>query len=616
MGSDLLSADIPHHSFASPLRALPRIYGTVVLACFCDQHGPAVVSCTQAVQDGTSPSIPPPVPPPFPAPSMVGGKMEKLYSGSPKPTPNELAVAAGLPGICSGCSPTFLPSVQNLDTSPNSNVELRGYRSFDDTTGIAYYTGRYPYIPAMYSSIRQACVRSLSYEFCPGREGPILFGDEGQGEILSYLFKIPDNQARGFQRIYALLFLNRDRSFLVASWPFLVAQMKAIAMDLRSRADKVFKMERERSGDPSVGVGPHSRNLSHSQEQLIRRRGSQPPRLLSELLGSRDLFFQIHKSFTWLLKAFGIRVTEKSFNGRALIGTVAPDPPTPPILRPITPSTPTSSTINIPSRTETLHLRFTSIHQLLRAFSSHGTLRSAIHQVLIGNQIVVRGDEPAIVSSTLQLFQELVPHHCVSALDFSQEYEESWKYNFIGISRNTALPKDLSSNHVFLIEVIPTKQEPKSVSDYELRVPPPDKRTTGSADLDSSSATPTILEEMWKAITKAPEGESELLKMQLVFIKEQWLSKAKLYFRFSKTVSDKNGTDVPDTPTSLNNNKPVAHISVFGLYGSKKGSSTNGSRNTEEFLNYVGAHTNDVMVLRYWTKGLGHEFRKEILMSL
>ncbi|KAI8811322.1 vesicle coat protein [Cladochytrium replicatum] len=616
MGTDLLSPDVPNPSFTSTLPALPRIYGTVVLACFCDQHGPAVVSCTQAVQDGTSPSIPPPVPPPFPAPNMVGGKLEKLRSGSPKPTPNELAVAAGLPGICTGCSPTFLPSFQNPDSSPG-NVELRGYRSFDNTTGIAYYTGRYPYIPAMYSSIRQACVRSLSYEFCPGREGPILFGDEGQGEILSYLFKIPDSQARGFQRIYALLFLNRDRSFLVASWPFLVAQMKAIAMDLRSRADRVFKMERERSGDPSLGLGPLSRNLSRSQEQLIRRRGSQPPRLLSELLGSKDLFFQIHKSFTWLLKSFGIRVTEKSFNGRALIGTVAPDPPTPSILRPVTTSMPTSSTVNILSRPETSHLRFTSIHQLLRAFSSHGALRSAIHQVLIGNQIVIRGDEPATVSSTLQLFQELVPHHCVSALDFSQEYEEQWKYNFIGISRSTTLPKDLSTNHVFLIDVVPTKPEPKSFSDYELRVPPPDKRgTVGWADLDSSLTTPTILEEMWKVITKSPEGEFELLKMQLVFIKEQWLSKAKLYFRFSKTVSEKNGVaEVPDTPTSVNN-KPVAPISVFGLNGSKKVSSANGSRNTDEFMNYIGARPEDVMVLRYWTKGLGHEFRKEILMSL
>ncbi len=36
--------------------------------------------------------------------------------------------------------------------------------------------------------VRQACVRSLSCEVCPGREGPIFFGDDHRGHVFSYTF--------------------------------------------------------------------------------------------------------------------------------------------------------------------------------------------------------------------------------------------------------------------------------------------------------------------------------------------------------------------------------------------------------------------------------------------
>lgn len=63
---------------------------------------------------------------------------------------------------------------------------------------------------------------SLTVEFCPGREGPILFGDDENGYVMSYIFKLRDSQARGKTRHYAFTMLMTDRVFLVSCWPFLV----------------------------------------------------------------------------------------------------------------------------------------------------------------------------------------------------------------------------------------------------------------------------------------------------------------------------------------------------------------------------------------------------------
>ncbi|CAJ0748860.1 5096_t:CDS:2, partial [Entrophospora sp. SA101] len=84
----------------------------------------------------------------------------------------------------------------------NNNCEsIKGFKTKDDENPLVTYIGsRYPQHPRLYSALRQACVRSLSCEYCQGREGPVLFGDDKNGYVLSYMFKIKDTQARGSNR--------------------------------------------------------------------------------------------------------------------------------------------------------------------------------------------------------------------------------------------------------------------------------------------------------------------------------------------------------------------------------------------------------------------------------
>lgn len=70
--------------------------------------------------------------------------------------------------------------------------------------------------------IKRVCIHSLTTELCPGREGPVLFGDDENGYALSYLFKLHDAYARGETRLYSLMVLMTDRVFLISCWPFFV----------------------------------------------------------------------------------------------------------------------------------------------------------------------------------------------------------------------------------------------------------------------------------------------------------------------------------------------------------------------------------------------------------
>lgn len=79
----------------------------------------------------------------------------------------------------------------------------------------------------------------LLHQVCPGREGPIFFGDEQHGFVFSHTFFIKDSLARGFQRWYSIVMVAMDRIYLINSWPFLLRHLRLTIQSLQSTALKV-----------------------------------------------------------------------------------------------------------------------------------------------------------------------------------------------------------------------------------------------------------------------------------------------------------------------------------------------------------------------------------------
>ena len=71
-----------------------------------------------------------------------------------------------------------------------------------------YISSQQPHHDELYSIVRQACIRSLSSEVCPGREGPIFFGDSDTRYVLSYTFHLKDTKSRGGRRLYSIIVVS------------------------------------------------------------------------------------------------------------------------------------------------------------------------------------------------------------------------------------------------------------------------------------------------------------------------------------------------------------------------------------------------------------------------
>ncbi|KAJ8663440.1 hypothetical protein O0I10_000679 [Lichtheimia ornata] len=217
---------------------------------------------------------------------------------------------------CAACS-AQLPLVQPTTEGVPSEAKRLVTRDSEDPS--VEYVGAKggPQQLHLYKAVRLACVRSLTTEFCPGREGPVLFGDEENGYVMSYLFKIRDAQARGEARFYAIMILMTDRVFLISCWPFLVSSFRSMAINLQEKADTIFQREKE----VRERVHPFANRrvtAPITQEQFLRRRSNSASlRSLVDLLGIKDIYLQIHVQFCYILKLSARRRMEKVTPGRS-----------------------------------------------------------------------------------------------------------------------------------------------------------------------------------------------------------------------------------------------------------------------------------------------------------
>lgn len=150
-------------------------------------------------------------------------------------------------------------------------------------------------------------------QVCPGREGPIFFGDEHYGYTLSYTFFVKDSQARGFQRWYSIIVVMMDKMFLLNSWPFLTSNIRSIIDKIQAQAISIYEKEQAAKSERAERI---NRQLHAPQTFYLRRGGgTQAFRSLIDLTGDKQLFRYLHMLFAWILMAGGSRFTEKFLEG-------------------------------------------------------------------------------------------------------------------------------------------------------------------------------------------------------------------------------------------------------------------------------------------------------------
>ncbi|KAL1923573.1 uncharacterized protein VTP21DRAFT_8553 [Calcarisporiella thermophila] len=579
----------------------------ILLVHFCEMHGPNVIFCTQAFHarplDSDSDTV---VDPPLsPSSQKSSGKRDE---GNLRTQASRSQPAANTP-CCSAVWPTVVG-----DPAESGNDVPTGSVTVDpDDPKVTYVSSKSPSHPQLYAAVRQACVRSLSCEFLPGREGPVLFGDDQNGYTLSYMFKIHDSQARGHVRFYSIICLMTDRIYLVSSWPFLVSKFRALSRFLQIHADRVYEKEKRAKDrqDMSSRVGPYG---PMSPEQFLRRRGTLLLRSLSDLFNIKDLFVQLHANFSWILKTAGRRLRERHFDGHLtdprenipihMSSCLLPSVHTPgelphrslsnaPASRQASDlSTCTSATLYSTTMGESTSPEMVSSLQHLWDALGAAESRKLFFNLVIGNQVVIRGANVHLVTRIVNLLRDLIPATCCSVIEYDMVYHPTWECNLLGMSE-IEIPEDVERTSLVVLDVEwveAERHESKSDcmrdSDSRLRVqlrsgldePGLDRPLSGAhrvqgvahlgeADLPqmrslkisqslSSSApvsslntsSPNLITAAVNAITTSPprlidDFESvfqlrlspSLLRLRLVALRAHWLSKTRQFYRYFRS---------------------------------------------------------------------------------
>jgi hypothetical protein len=204
-----------------------------------------------------------------------------------------------------------------------------------------YTSTHEPLAPTSFSIIRQSCLRTLSCETLPpsaspttspsspfgnpfssgpggtstSSGGPIFFGDPLAGYTTAYIFRIPDPNARGKRRLYALMALSTHRerlamqtfSFLSVAFRELAAWIQGLAETELGRSENVDSPQGERSTGTNNNTPTSSflsgRNRGYESKFAgvsLRAKG------LAELVGLPDFFIELHTKFVRLLIELGL----------------------------------------------------------------------------------------------------------------------------------------------------------------------------------------------------------------------------------------------------------------------------------------------------------------------
>lgn len=505
----------------------------VALCHFCETHGPCILFCTQAFHSAHDAqllmdSVPPDKRVPY-APRVGGASVSHEPPASVSEAPvSSLIQPPPQSDHCEGCRsvPTDQP----------------GFISYDDQARISYISGQYPEQPQLYSVLRQACVRSLNCEVCPGREGPIVFGEDSGCHVLSHTFNLQDSQARGFRRLYSFIVVMMDRVFLINSWPFLVKHFRKLIDDLQAKADLIFSSE---SDETKSTTSRSLRSSLSGPDHLRRIRANQTGRSLVDITGDVDIFVYLHKYFVFLLKAGGQRVVECVLEG-------------PPQVM----ASPQRSLSQSQEEEEDRHERalttldfkvvsvdgqpfFQSLKHLFKVLDKHDFVELAYH-ILKGDQLIVRGSDISTVTSIIAVLKDLVPESCCRIVGFSSAYKEPFVCNFLGLSVGVELPPHVvaSELHV-LLDILPPLGRHYSRVNEEVSLPlsrqaSPEPDPLRYYKLMVYSAAARLTEQKYPVFLQrlvallSSDMSDKLIDKGVASLKEEWMKKVKVLYKFSQ----------------------------------------------------------------------------------
>uniref|UniRef100_A0A2I2YC43 Folliculin n=1 Tax=Gorilla gorilla gorilla TaxID=9595 RepID=A0A2I2YC43_GORGO len=541
----------------------------VALCHFCELHGPRTLFCTEVLH----------------APLPQGDGNEDSPGQGEQAEEEEGGIQ--MSSRMRAHSPAEGASVESSSPGPKKSDMCEGCRSLaaghpgyishDKETSIKYVSHQHPSHPQLFSIVRQACVRSLSCEVCPGREGPIFFGDEQHGFVFSHTFFIKDSLARGFQRWYSIITIMMDRIYLINSWPFLLGKVRGIIDELQGKALKVFEAEQ-------FGCPQRAQRMNTAFTPFLHQRNGNAARSLTSLTSDDNLWACLHTSFACSHDTL-VDLEEESEswdNSEAEEEEKAPVLPEGTEGRELTQGPAESSSLSGCGSWQPRKLPVFKSLRHMRQVLGAPSFRMLAWHVLMGNQVIWKSGDVDLVQSAFEVLRTMLPVGCVRIIPYSSQYEEAYRCNFLGLSPHVQIPPHvLSSEFAVIVEVHAAArstlhpvgcEDDQSLSKYEFVV-------TSGSPVAADRVGPTILNKIEAALTNQ-NLSVDVVDQCLVCLKEEWMNKVKVLFKFTKVDS-----------------RP--------------------KEDTQKLLSILGASEEDnVKLLKFWMTGLSKTYKSHLMSTV
>ncbi|XP_033278549.1 folliculin isoform X3 [Orcinus orca] len=397
-----------------------------------------------------------------------------------------------------------------------------GYISHDKETSIKYVSHQHPNHPQLFSIVRQACVRSLSCE--------------------------------------------------------------------------VFEAEQ-------FGCPQRAQRMNTAFTPFLHQRNGNAARSLTSLTNDDSLWACLHTSFAWLLKACGSRLTEKLLEGAPTEDTLVQMEQLADLEeeseswgsseageeekegaegREPTKCPADSSLLSDCGNWQPRKLSVFKSLRHMRQVLGAPSFRTLAWHVLMGNQVIWKSRDADLVHSAFEVLRTMLPVGCVRVIPYSSQYEEAYRCNFLGLGPHVQIPPHvLASEFAVVVEVHTAArsslqpagcEDEPSLSKHEFVV------TSGSA-VAADRAGPTILSKVEAALTNQ-NLSVDVVDQCLVCLKEEWMNKVKVLFKFTKVDS-----------------RP--------------------KEDTQKLLSILGASEEDnVKLLKFWMTGLSKTYKSHLLSTV
>lgn len=158
--------------------------------------------------------------------------------------------------------------------------------------------------------------------------------------------------------------------------------------------------------------------------------------------------------------------------------------------------------------------------------------RVAVYNMLIGNQVIIRGDSSDIAAGVARLLQLCLPGGCVSSLVCSTVYKEIWEASLLALPAGSSIPTSLSPDSFVLIDFSNTPDQNNILADSRWVVKGVFQLTT-----------------LGQAIEKIAGLENEHECLDLLV--EEWLAKAKTYTKLRQIVEAQKDKRLADYAHAL-----------------------------------------------------------------